>query len=223
MTKEKALATAPAQSTAISLSGPMPEGFENMEAADIVVPRIRLWHPQSDVSPDGAKLGDYVDLTAKTKIGNAIEFFILAQKTVEYENEKKQPDGTMKKVIKTEKHCLTALLDNYQFPRRIEFSSAGLREMKRLVTQLFMNSQAGGGLPMYTWLIKATSENLSTDDGGKYASPLLEIVREATDEEKKILSAKFKEFAPDFLAKRVVADSKDEDLPFGKPDAEKPE
>lgn len=216
-------ALAPASTSAVTFGGPMPEGFENLEASDLVVPRIRLWHPQSDISPDGVKLGDYVDLMAKASIGNSIEFFIVAQKGVTYENDKKEKDGTISKVLKNEKHLLSVLAGNFNFPRRIEFSSAGIREVKRILSHLFVTSQQQGGKPLFSWLIRATSETLTnSDNGGKFAAPLLEVLREATEEELAKLRDIHKQFVPDFLAKREdvhaaapVEKANPDDLPFG--------
>lgn len=213
-------ALAPAGTSAVTLGGPMPEGFENLEAADLVVPRIRLWHPQSDISPDGVKMGDYVDLMAKAAIGPELQFFILAQKTVQYENDR---DGV--KTIKDEKQLLSVLLGNSQFPRRIEFSAGGLREAKRLISQLFVASQAQGNKPLYAWLIKATSENLvNKDSGGKYAAPKLDVAREATGEELAALKSMYAQFAPDFLKHKdapvdtaaAMTAEKGDGIPLGK-------
>lgn len=175
---------APAPKTqAVALAG-TPQGFEGMSADDLLMPRIKAYHPQSKTEVEGAKIGDWYDVNEAKKLGNAIRFMLLGKKSMRYEaiddkTKQQKLDDQGMPMWKYYTHLLVAMVDRLDVPSEIVLSVTATTPVKKLMTSLLLRSKQAGNAPTFAFVVEGklipTEGNL-----GRFAVPEFTIVGDAT-------------------------------------------
>lgn len=181
------------QETGLSTEVVNPAGFDNISASDLLLPRVKVWHPMSKSTVD-AKIGDFYSVNDNVNLGKEMEFLLLGQKTVEYTNEDEKSGIP---ITKTYKHLLVAPTTSLDTPVELILSAASIMNVKKLTSSLIQKSRANGSSPAYSFVIKATIETVVADQG-KYGRAQFEVTGEATAEQKAAADVLYHSFGKNY-------------------------
>lgn len=171
-----------------------PPGLDNLGADDLLMPKIKVWHPMSTVEIDGIKLGEWYEQNAAANLGKSLKFVIISQKNRHYDNV--GDDGET--VRKHYKHLLVVTEANPDVPTEIVLSASGIRAVKALNTTLITASlKKGNGAPAFTFLIEGT---IKVTDGkkGKYGVPQFTIAGDTPEGLLASATEKYQTLAEDY-------------------------
>jgi len=183
---------------AVATSGAFtpPPGLDNIGADDLLMPKIKVWHPMSTVEIDSIKLGDWYEQNGAVNLGKAIKFVIISSKNRHYDNV--GDDGET--VRKHYKHLLVVTEENPDVPTEMVLSASGIRAVKALNTVLITASlKKGDGAPAFSFLIEGT---IKVTDGkkGKYGVPQFTIAGDTPEGLLESATAKYQSLAADYAA-----------------------
>lgn len=148
----------------LSTAQNFPQGFGTIAAEDLMMPRVKVYHPLAKTEVPGAKVTDFYEVNSAQILGNKIEFALLGQKTVEFENE--NDDGEL--VKKYNKNVLAMLLTSTDVPTELVLSSANIMPFKKLLTTLVLKSKEAGGAPAFAFKVSSVLKAVDGKKGGKY-------------------------------------------------------
>jgi len=164
-------------------------GFECMDANDLIASRVSIVQPASQTE---VAQGEFYDVNTDTSLGKEIKFFFMSKRTTHFQG-KDMTTGEPKMIEKKEILAMPEVID---FPMIISLSATGYWPLSNLMTKLF-KAYGKNGYPVFTGLIKATTE-IVMNEKGKYYIPKFGFIRHATKEEMAQLIAFYKEMVPMF-------------------------
>lgn len=182
-------------------------GFDCLDSSDLVASRIAISQPSSQTE---VEQGNFYDTNDDKNLGKEIKFFVFSKRTSTFMG--KDMTTNADKII--EKKEILVMPEVIDFPFIISLSVTGYWPLSNLLTKLF-KGYGKKGYPIFTGLIKATTE-LIIGDKGKYYIPKFDFVRVATKEEMNQLLSAYQELVPLFRQSAMDASTPTK-APFEEP------
>lgn len=182
----------------------MGEGFDVMQADDLIISRVGICQPTSRTVKVAA--GHWYDTSTEEDLGESLKFFVLAKRNTSFTNPE---DGNL-----IEKKEVLAIDEKLVFPFMISLSTTGYFPFSGVMTKLY-KEYGRAGRPIFAALIEATTE-LTSNTKGKYYLPKFTVTREASPEEIVALTNIYRSTKPLFVAGETGNPSK---APFAEPGA----